>query len=255
MKPFVLVQLSDPHIGATWAAADPLSRVRASVAAVRRLPDQPDAMVVSGDLADHGTPDEYALLKATLGALGVPVHVVPGNHDDRAALRGCFGLPGSDATPVDYMAEAGSMRLFMLDSTIPGADRGDLRQEQLHWLQTGLAAAPEKPALLVMHHPPLRTGVAALDAIGLSERARLDIERTVASHPQIRGIVAGHFHRTIASRIGDRAALTAPSTYTQLAIDPAADELRPVEDEPPAFLVHRLLGNEFLSYVQTVPGD
>jgi 3',5'-cyclic AMP phosphodiesterase CpdA len=54
--PFLLVQISDPHIGATWAGGDPAARLAAAVEEVLRLPDRPDAVLVSGDLADNATP-------------------------------------------------------------------------------------------------------------------------------------------------------------------------------------------------------
>lgn len=254
-KPLVLIHLSDLHIGATRPGVDPLARFKATVAAVRRLPDQPDAIVVSGDLGDHGSPDEYAIVAMELADLGIPVHVVPGNHDDRMAMRGSFGRPGNGAGPLYCVAEIGPSRLFLLDSTIPGEHHGDLDRRQLDWLETNLAAAPERPALLVMHHPPVRTGVATLDKIGLSGHARLELDRIISRHhSQVRATLADHFHRAITSHLGGRAVLIAPGSYTQLAFDPTAQELRPAEDEPPAFLVHRLLDNELVSYVQPVIG-
>jgi Icc protein len=252
VKPFVIVQMSDLHIGATWAPPDPLERFMASVAAIRHLPDRPDAVVISGDVADHGTADEYAVVATGLAALGIPVHVAAGNHDDRAALRGCFGLPGDGAEPIDYAVQAGPVRVLILDSTIPGADQGDLEPGQLDWLETSLAAAPEQPTVLIMHHPPARTGVASFDAIGLSVPARLALGRIVARHPRVRAIFAGHLHHAIATRLGDSAVLTAPSTYTQITVHPSADELQAAANEPPAFLVHRFLDGDVVSYVQPV---
>ena len=48
-KPFLLVQLSDPHIGATWAGGDPVAGLTAAVESVRQLPDPPDAVLMSPD--------------------------------------------------------------------------------------------------------------------------------------------------------------------------------------------------------------
>ena len=77
-KPFLLVQLSDPHIGATWTRSDPAARWQAAIRSVARLPDPPDAVLVSGDLVEHGTDDEYAVVKSALDALDVPARVLPG---------------------------------------------------------------------------------------------------------------------------------------------------------------------------------
>jgi 3',5'-cyclic-AMP phosphodiesterase len=97
-KPFLLVQLSDPHIGATWADGDPVAGLRAAVEAVRRLPDDPDAVLMSGDLADNAADGEYDVVRELLAQLGAPAYVLPGNHDDRATLRRHFDLPGAVVT-------------------------------------------------------------------------------------------------------------------------------------------------------------
>ena len=93
--PFLLVQLSDPHIGATWAGGDPVAGLRAAVESVRRLPDRPDAILMSGDMADNAADGEYELVRDLLAEIGVPVFVLPGNHDDRDRLRAHFDLPGA----------------------------------------------------------------------------------------------------------------------------------------------------------------
>lgn len=253
--PFHLVQLSDVHIGASWAPGDPLARFRSSVAAIRRHPSPPDAVVVSGDLADHGAPDEYALIKEELASLRVPVHVIPGNHDDRRGLRSCFRLPGEDEAPVYYTADAGPMRLVLLDSTIPGEDGGDLGPEQFAWLRATLAAAPERPTLLVMHHPPLLTGVGGWDRTGLAEAARLELERLVAQHSQVHAILAGHHHWTTSVAVAGSMAFIAPSTYVQTRPDPAADRVMIAAEEPPAFAVHTLRDGDLVSRVHPVTGS
>ena len=58
-KPFLIVQLSDPHIGANWGGGDPVATLAATVAAVRAIEPRPDAVLISGDLADHAADDEY----------------------------------------------------------------------------------------------------------------------------------------------------------------------------------------------------
>lgn len=88
------------------------------------------------------------------------------------------------------LAEIGPLRPFLLDSTIPEADHGELGRGQLDWLETSLADAPEQSALLVMHHPPIRTGVAAFDTLGLSEPARAELGQITARHPQVHASLA-----------------------------------------------------------------
>jgi 3',5'-cyclic AMP phosphodiesterase CpdA len=124
--PFLVAQLSDPHIGAEWHGEDPLEGLRAVVETVAALPNRPDAVLVSGDLSEHGSPAEYAAVSETVAAIGAPVHVIAGNHDDRASLRAAFGLPGEDGGPVQWAADLGPLRLVGLDTTIPGKAAGAL---------------------------------------------------------------------------------------------------------------------------------
>ena len=50
----------------------------------------PDVVLATGDLADLALPEDYRALR-DVGRLAMPVYVIPGNDDDRAALRGSFG--------------------------------------------------------------------------------------------------------------------------------------------------------------------
>lgn len=247
-KPFILVQLSDPHIGATWAHGDPAESWSAAIASVSSLADPPDAIVVTGDLADHGADGEYAFIKSTLANFRVPAHVLAGNHDDRARLRHHFGLPGQVDEPAHYTVELGALRLLALDTSRPGVVAGDLGQKQLAWLDSQLAEAPTTPTLLAMHHPPFGTGIPAWDDIGLPAKDRSALADTVRRHAQVCGILAGHVHRAIVSEVAGRVALTAPSTYIQGRFDVA--ELAFAND-PPGFVVHALRDSELVSYVQT----
>jgi 3',5'-cyclic-AMP phosphodiesterase len=140
----------------------------AAVESVRRLPDAPDAVLISGDLADNAADAEYGIVRELLAQLSAPVYVLPGNHDDRDTLRRQFELPGADGTPVQYAVDLGPLRLVLLDSTRPGEDRGELDAERLGWLDAELAAAPDRVTLIAPHHPPVSTGIAVRDEIGLA---------------------------------------------------------------------------------------
>ncbi len=73
----------------------------------------------------------------------------------------------------------------------------------------------------------------------------------IGRHPQVRRLVAGHVHRTIASDLGGRAVLAVPSTYVQAKLDLGSDEIA-LADEPPGFAVHLLVDGELVSHVQPV---
>jgi 3',5'-cyclic-AMP phosphodiesterase len=247
----VLVQLSDPHIGATWAEGDAAARLAAAVDSVRSVVPKPDAVLVSGDLADHAVDDEYRQVADLLAPLAAPVYVVPGNHDDRAALRRHFALAGAEREPVLYTADLGPLRLVVLDSTRPGEDRGELDAVRLFWLEATLGAAPDTPTLIAMHHPPLVTGMPVWDSIGLPDADRMALGEIVAAHPQVRRIVGGHLHRTISAELGGRSVLAAPSTYVQARLDFHATEIE-LSSDPPGFVVHTVQDGALVSHVQPV---
>ncbi|MGV1047760.1 MAG: phosphodiesterase [Solirubrobacterales bacterium] len=250
-RPFILAQLSDPHVGASWEGVDPLARLRAAVGAVLAQPTPVDAVLVSGDLSDSGDDEDYRLVREQLERFAVPVHVLAGNHDDRAALRRAFAVPGEGAAPVDYAVEAGPLRLLVLDSTVPGQDPGGFEPEQLRWLDAELGRDGERPAILAMHHPPLATGSAEWDEINLSRAERSALAEVVARHPQLRAIVAGHLHRVAASSLAGCPVISAPSSYMQARPDFAAGTVE-VDGEPAGIAIHALLDGELASQVEAV---
>ena len=248
---FLIVQLSDLHIGADWADGDPDAGLAAAVESVRAIRPQPDVALVTGDLVDSGSDAEYERVAELLAPLAMPIHVLAGNHDDRAALRRHFPLPGADTEPICYSVDLGPLRLVVLDSTIPGEDSGGLDDQRLAWLERELAASPEQPVLMAMHHPPLRTGVPAWDKIGLADEDRLLLGEVVERHPQVRRIVAGHVHRTIAGELAGRPVLTIPSTYAQSRLDFGSRKLE-FALEPAGFAVHAVFDGEVSSHLEPV---
>lgn len=250
-SPFLIVQLSDPHIGARWAEGDPVAGLAAAVGSIRAMQMQPDAVLVTGDLADTAVDSEYVCVRELLLPLRAPVHVVPGNHDDREALRRHFGLPGTAAQPVFYTVDLGPARLVMLDTTIPGKAAGTLDRAQIEWLDEVLTASSEQPTLIAMHHPPLLTGLPPWDEIGLSKEGRDLLAEIVGRHRQVRRIVAGHTHRAIAGELGGRPVLSVPSTYVQSRLRFGSSKLE-FAPEPAGFAVHAVFDRRIVSFIQPV---
>jgi 3',5'-cyclic AMP phosphodiesterase CpdA len=250
-RPFLLVQLSDPHVGAEWGDGDSVAMLAAAVERARALEPNPDAVLISGDLADHAVDVEYDQVRELLAPLDAPLYVLPGNHDDRLALRRHFGVPGNDGEPVQYALELGPLRLVVLDSTRAGEDRGELDADRLAWLEATLAAAPRTPTLVALHHPPLVTGIPAFDKLGLPPPDRRALGRVIEAHSQVRGIVAGHMHRTMSAELAGRTVVVVPSTYVQARLDFGAKEVQ-LSAEPTGFAVHAFADGQLVSHVQPV---
>ena len=248
---FLLAQLSDPHIGGTWAGEGSVAGLAAAVESVRKIRPQPDAVLVTGDLADHAGDGEYDQLRELLAPLEAPFYVLPGNHDDRRALSRHFDVPGSDGEPVQYSVDLGPLRLVLLDTTIPGDDAGALGPERLDWLDSELAAAPEQLTLVATHHPPLLTGVAVWDAMGLAPSDRHGLGAVIERHPQVRRLVCGHFHRAITAELAGRTVLAVPSTYAQFRLGFTPDGIE-LSTEPASFVLHAVMDGELISHFQPV---
>lgn len=79
-----------------------------------------------------------------------------------------------------------------------------------------VAAAPERPTLIAMHHPPVAVGMPDFDAIGLTGREAFG--EIVARHPQILGIACGHVHRDIVAAWRGALVAVTPGTGYQYAL-------------------------------------
>jgi 3',5'-cyclic AMP phosphodiesterase CpdA len=243
MSRFLLAQVSDMHIKAggqlSYRVVDTESSLARCVAQLLKIPQRPDAVLFTGDLTDFGRPDEYENLRRLLAPLPMPVFLMPGNHDERDNLRAAFPAHAylrQRAGPVDYAIEDFPLRIVALDSTIPGESGGEVRESQLAWLDETLRAAPTKPTLLALHHPPFATGIGHMDRMGLASPGAL--EAVVARHPQVERVVSGHLHRNIVARFGGTIACTVPSPSHQVALDLADGAESRFVMEPPGFQLH-----------------
>ena len=86
-----IAHLSDPHLMRGPLAAEPAANLADAIGRALAIEPRPDCIIISGDLADTGHPDEYSTLRTILRRCPIPVHIGAGNHDDPAALIAKFG--------------------------------------------------------------------------------------------------------------------------------------------------------------------
>ena len=138
----------------------------------RAAESEAEFVLLCGDLAHNGTEAQHryfaALLRDFEDESGIPVYVVPGNHDYYASTPDQFrtyyadfgygeALASDDAT-ASYTAELpGGRRLIAVDSNTPGKDGDGLDERLFSWIgqQARAAAAEGKTPILMMHHPLL----------------------------------------------------------------------------------------------------
>src|SRR4051794_40980573 len=183
-----IAHLSDTHFGNT--VQDPGPRAAAVMDHLLAMDPRPDLLVVSGDVADHGLPEEYAEARGWLDRWPGPALVCPGNHDIRSAY--VVGLGREPRT----VAEVEGLRLVGLDSLIDQVggeriDEGLLGDDQLAWLDEQLSAS-RVPTLVVLHHPPTTIGIGLMDPIRLLDGDAL--AHVLERHEHVVATLVGHAH-------------------------------------------------------------
>ena len=168
----------------------------------------------------------------------MPVFVILGNHDARASLRAAFRADGylSADGHLHYAVEDYPLRLVALDTLVDGKHGGSLGPDQLAWLDATLAAQPERPTIIMMHHPPFATGITFMDNYSLDDAAAF--AEVVRRHPQIERILCGHLHRAIDRRFAGTVAGSAPSTAHQIRINLVPGARISFNFEPPGYQLH-----------------
>ena len=255
----ILVQLTDLHIGYGGTAPEDNNtrRCEAAIAHLLRLDPAPDLVVVSGDLTEHGDVASYRRVSELLGALPMPVLLMAGNHDCRAAMHEVFpALPMPDGY-FQQVVELGPRRLILLDTLDEARAGGAFDAVRADWLAARLAERPEAPTLIALHHPPVAVGIDWMDpAPDAPWIARL--AAVIAGAPQVVALTAGHLHQPVIARFAKRPLIVASSVAPQIALDFRATLLSEPDDRalfvdgPPAFVVHRWTDDGLTSHFEQV---
>jgi 3',5'-cyclic-AMP phosphodiesterase len=249
----LLAHLSDTHFTVGPLAGAPADRGYQALLRVQGLDPVPDCVIITGDLTDSGSIPEYELAKSILDKLDIPVHVIPGNHDDSSNMLSVLGgtryvkQAVGETNRCYYTVSYPGYRVLCLDSSVPGRHDGELGMRQLEWLDRELGSDPVTPTLLAMHHHPVASGIDAMDRIMLTDAAAL--QGVLLRNPPVARILIGHLHRSVTATFGGALMTVAPSTYrqVQLTLGPSARET--YVEEPPAFLLHFLVDHDIVTHL------
>ncbi|MGA4848446.1 metallophosphoesterase [Streptomyces sp. G5(2025)] len=238
----VIAHVSDTHIdvGADDGGRS-VARTRTVMEYLNALPYDLDAVIVTGDIADHGTPEEYEAARELLTTRH-PLLTCPGNHDDRAAFRAHLLGERPTTSPVNHSYTTESFTLALCDTSVPGKHHGTLTDETLTWLANTLAKAPaDVPALIAFHHPPVALYTPYVDEIRQFDETRLAALTT--RHPNITAFLAGHAHTPAATTFAGKPLLVAPGVTSTLRLpwEPQTHATHHVHrDLPPSVAFHVL---------------
>lgn len=207
----VVAHISDLHIDGDDRATERTARV---MNYLNTLPVPVDALLVTGDIADHGLAEEYDQVRKLL-VTPLPLLHCPGNHDVRGPYREVLlGQPDGDA-PINQAHHIGGAVFAMCDSSIPGRDDGLLAEETLDWLDAVITDS-EGPVFVCFHHPAVDLAVPYIDKIKQFGTDRL--ADLVARHPRIVGLLCGHAHTPAASTFAGKPLLVAPGVVSTIVL-------------------------------------
>ncbi|GAA4243329.1 metallophosphoesterase [Dactylosporangium darangshiense] len=234
----LIAHVSDTHLDGTQRSADRVARVVDHLAGQHR---PVDAVLLTGDLADHAEPDEYAALKV-FERLNVPLLHLPGNHDRREPFLAA-GLG-----PLNRAVRVGDVLLALVDSTIPGRDDGLVEDATLEWLDEVLAG--DTPAFVCFHHPPVEITQPYADSLRQFGEERL--AAVLRKHPNVVAILCGHFHLGTATTFAEVPVFIAPAVASTLLMpwERAGGDLD--RNGPPAFLYHHYTGGRLITHYRVV---
>lgn len=239
----LIAQLTDPHIRSkgqlSYGVVDTAAYLMAAVDFIlTRLPAL-DALMITGDLVDFGTAEEYAHFDELTAMLDIPLLPIPGNHDERENFARTFrdrvALPASGH--LSYVHDIGALRLVMIDSTVPGKPHGLMCAERLEWIEAALSQAPRRPTIVALHHPPFETGIRHMDVQNCHNAKAF--AAVLSRHPQVLATVAGHVHRTVVTSFAGRPASIAPSPAHAVSLALDRDAFPAFHLEPPGIHLHR----------------
>ena len=243
----LVAQISDTHLLSPTSDL-PSAQLRADclercVTAINH--ESPDAVILTGDTVQHGRADEYGWLRELLAPLQAPLYLVPGNRDDNEELRRAFSdapfLPTTGPS-LHYAVEDFDTRLVAIDSTWPEERKGRFCEQRQAWLEATLAAQPERPTLLFIHHPPFDVGDHYVGGYRRPEEAAA-LQSIVARHEQVTGLLCGHVHWPVSREWAGTQARIMPSVAIDVrkGVDETEAAGRPI------FMLHRLSGSGGLS--------
>ncbi|MCR8725428.1 metallophosphoesterase [Frigidibacter sp. ROC022] len=236
-----LLVMTDLHIraeGQRIIGLDPGARLAEALAHALARHGDAEALVLCGDLTHAGEPAEYQRLRAVLADCPLPVIPMLGNHDNRDAFRTVF--PEAPATPeghVQDVRDIGETWLITLDTLIGPpfgwTHLGRLGPERLAWLDSALAGARDRQVLVCAHHPPMPTGLPAMDSILLEDGAAL-VDRLLA-HDAPAHLILGHLHRTVSGTMRGLPFTVLKGTCHQGPLELVSDDSTLSVDEPGAY--------------------
>jgi Icc protein len=186
-----------------------------------------DIAVVTGDLIQDDSAAAYEHFRGMLSELGIAIHCVPGNHDNRALMQTALQSP-----PFHYCAtvELDNWLIIGIDSCVNEHAGGSVSDAEFDRLDAAIAGSNAPNVMVCLHHPPVPMGSKWLDSVSLDNGD--ETLRRLSASGKVRLTVFGHVHQNYDAYHAGMRIIATPSTCSQFAS--GSDEFA-IDDSPPAY--------------------
>jgi 3',5'-cyclic AMP phosphodiesterase CpdA len=255
----LIAQITDLHIGFDRGNSHELNvrRLNMVIDELNEMSPRPELLLVTGDLVENGDDvDAYQHAHALVGRWQGPKIWAVGNHDGRDEFKAELPEVPTDANGfVQYEVEQGGLRWLILDTLDEGRHGGMFCEKRAAWLGERLSEKPDTPTVVILHHPPVDTGIEWMSALP-DEQWVMRLEAIIRPAGQIICLLAGHVHRPIATSFAGKPLIVSPSTAPQVALDlDAVDPQHPdgralIIADSPGYALHYWDGSTLLTHFE-----
>jgi len=186
-----------------YGQADTARHLAETISEINAMRPRPDAVLITGDLVEHPGPVTYSHFRELIEPLEMPAYLMPGNHDDPEIMWGYFRdtpmFPGKPPH-FQYVIDDFPFRILMLNSHYDDSELPFFGPRRIRWLDEELSKS-DRPTLIAIHHPPMKTGIGFIDMVG--EQWYRDLGGVLERHSHVLKVICGHGHIDLIGRLGN----------------------------------------------------
>ena len=165
-----------------------------------------DFVIITGDLVESGTYEDYELLKNELEGLlnNIPYIITLGNHDNKEAFyKGWFNKRCN--LPYNTVNKINGLRIISFDNSQYKNSDGFISENQYTWLKNQLKNRDEGDTILISHHHLIKSQFTT-PAVSYNDDFEIIIKDS-----SIVGIFVGHTHHPFKGDFAGKPYFTAGS--------------------------------------------